>query len=654
MTLHSIPRTVGDMANLNLLPKDWTIDKDGKTYAYGTKWLPIRPIKGRETIIPRPRYDIEMLCFKSLRGLQCPKGFIRPPGVRTAYDHYKSISDEIWGVEDSIWPFEWNPYSERMLEFKLKYNFLMICGHQRSGKSDFIAHWLNNNFLFDPYNTKCLATSLTLKSARGKIWGKISECWQQACRRIAQIYGLPATEGEKYMPGKLLNAGIIKYSMGGVETEQAGLELVPGDETKARESSEKIQGYHRNRMFAGLDELASLSHGLMKTVKTNIFTDDQADVTGSFNPDSFFDPAGIACEPVNGGYKILTPDLMDWKIAGGWCIRFRGSSSPNMTGAGERYKYLLSREEYENKKAEMGEKSKEFCKMYEGTFSTTGTVEAIYDENEIIQYRGQQSITTDRLWYEEPQGCSFLDASYSHGGDWAAMAIGKLGWAKINEKRILVLEIQGDPIRLDADIDVKKDKSEQVVAAYIAKNKELGIQPKNSGVDISGNPTIYSLIARDWSKDILQLNFGETASENPISRTDHRPAKERYVRKVSEIWYAGKPLIRSEQLKGLTPTVILEMCNRTYKEVNGRIQVESKDDMRERSLRSPDNADAVLGLAYLCRDRMGLVAEERSAGVKTGSAYRRGAIAPKVARNLAKCTSKLSYQYGNGKALWRR
>lgn len=993
------------MKTLILAPKEGSIDSDGRKFRYGTWWRAVRPLSGRDELMPRPDYDIDMLCFKKLRGFPVPKGFELPPGVLDAKHHFMRMTDEIFQAENSIWPFEWNPYSIRMLEAKLQHPFLMIAGHGGSGKclapntrvlkhdgsiilakdvkvgdvlmgddsrprnvvntrpgrsnmvritpffgepfecnddhvltlkksgsswkkgknvgakvgsimditvkdylsrgqyfknrwklfsipikfkrqdvefdpqiygiwlgdgstgkphitcsdkevevkefvtsyfnnlgyrvkrgqyghddcptlmmspsakggkegrnpflnfvresspdgkkrilkrylinsrenrmkllagiidsdghaangmyyeiassyeglkddiiylarslgfrvscvkrfvkcngkqcatyrinvcgnvteiptlrkkckpkskisrtqdctgfkieqlgegdwsgfqvdgngryllgdcivthnSEFIALWMVINYLCDPFHTKGLATSITLKSARGKIWGKISECWQQTYRQLARFYGITPIDGEKYLPGKLLAQGIIKYSFDGVETEQAGLELVPGDSDASKASCEKIQGYHRERILAGLDELSALDHSVMNTIESNLFTNPHLDVTGAFNPDSFFDPGGIACTPYypekenGGGWTALPPDAMEWPIRRGWCIRFKGSSSPNMEQDGNKYPYLLSRDEYEKQKILLGAKSKEFCKMYEGFWSTEGSNTAIYDENEFFQYKAQEKV--DKKWLEVPTPCSFMDPSFAHGGDSAVLAFGLLGLARINGRSRKVLQLDGAPVRLDADIDVKKDKVEQIVEKYIRLNKQRGVAPKHSGIDFSGaGKAMYSLIARDWSADILQVDFGESASDLPLSHTDRRPAKDQYVRKVSEIWYHGKPLIRSEQLKGLTPDVIKEMITRNYETVAGKIKVEPKDKMKERTQKSPDNADAALGLAYLCRERMGLVAAERAMVEQSGQGYRVRTPAQKVAMNLAKCINP-GLVYGDGSKLWRK
>jgi hypothetical protein len=82
---------------------------------------------------------------------------------------------------------------------------------------------------------------------------------------------------------------------------------------------------------------------------------------------------------------------------------------------------------------------------------------------------------------------------------------------------------------------------------------------------------------------------------------------------MSEIWYVGKELIRSGQLKGLDPDTVTEMCARTYDEKNGKVVVEPKDKMKKRTKKSPDRADSLFVTLHLARMRHNLKSTEKAA-----------------------------------------
>ena len=65
--------------------------------------------------------------------------------------------------------------------------------------------------------------------------------------------------------------------------------------------------------------------------------------------------------------------------------------------------------------------------------------------------------------------------------------------------------------------------------------------------------------------------------------------------------------MQSGQLKGINAALGVELCSRSYKTKDrGRVQVESKLDMKRRIGKSPDLGDAALLCLEVCRRRMNL------------------------------------------------
>jgi len=531
------------------------------------------------------------------------------PGFISRFEHYKRWVTEIWGQEDSIWPFEWNPNAERIIELKMSEKILMVAGCASSGKTEAICVWGITNFLLDPFATKVLVTSVSLKSSRGKIWGSISECWQQAGMAIAKSYGADITNWEQWLPGKLLQQGIIKYSLEGTETEKAGLELIAGDVSKAKDSAAKVQGYKRDRLIGILDEVATLDHGLVNTFNSNIRANPNADITGAFNPECHFDPAGKMCEPENG-WSSVDLDSMEWRAKGGaYVLRLDGHKSPNVVAGYAKFRGLLREEELEDAKIKWGENSKQYYQMYRGFWSPTGSLDCIYSEGEILAWQCDHKV--DKEWIQPPTPCAFLDPSFSHGGDRAMAIYGQLGLARINGVTKKVLNIK-EIEQLDRGIFESEDKPTRLAHIYkdwcIARN----ISPEHAGVDSTGSQ-FYSILSAIWSPRVLQVNFGAGPSDKPVTKSEG-PAKNHYAKKVDELWWAPKSLMRMGQIKGMTAELIVELTSRTSgkdTQQRDKIKVESKEKMKERTLRSPDLGDAFCGLVDVARFRMGFVTLER-------------------------------------------
>jgi hypothetical protein len=163
--------------------------------------------------------------------------------------------------------------------------------------------------------------------------------------------------------------------------------------------------------------------------------------------------------------------------------------------------------------------------------------------------------------------------------------------------------------RMVIDATSKDPVSYQLAKQIKEKCEAKNILPTHVAIDSTGAGTPFcDIVSVTWSPEILRVNFGGSASDSSVSLTDFTPAKEKYHDRVSEIWYAGKELLRQGQLKGIPPELMSEMTTRKYgiTGVKKRIYVESKADMKLRTLKSPDIADAAFILVTLCRERFGL------------------------------------------------
>jgi len=209
-----------------------------------------------------------------------------------------------------------------------------------------------------------------------------------------------------------------------------------------------------------------------------------------------------------------------------------------------------------------------------------------------------------------------LDPSFTHFGDKAVFVVGKVGkaydpLAKTEQK---VFERVATYV-LDNDItDTSIDKNEWVVALVKQKMQQHRIKPENLSMDSTGGGTAFSsLLRRDIGTGFLDVIFNESASDMKFSSSDKRTGKERFVNMMSEIWFVGKELIRSGQVRGLDPDTIIEMTSRTYEEKNAKVQVEPKAKMKSRTKKSPDRSDALFVCLHLARLRHGLSSTERAA-----------------------------------------
>jgi hypothetical protein len=157
--------------------------------------------------------------------------------------------------------------------------------------------------------------------------------------------------------------------------------------------------------------------------------------------------------------------------------------------------------------------------------------------------------------------------------------------------------------------DKKRTRTEQIVQQFKDACDADGVEPWCCAFDKSGAGGPFGdVVAMSWSPEVLGVQFGGKASELPVSISDNTLSSDRYVNRVSELWFGAKELIRTGQFKGVDRELAKEMCARKYSTKKGtslRMEVESKTDMKARTGASPDLADAAMILIELCRQRFG-------------------------------------------------
>lgn len=482
--------------------------------------------------------------------------------------------------------------------------------NHNSGKTETLALIGAMWFFLFPKDTKVIVTSTTVAAAKDKVWGKIKLIWIH----------LEKYFGPNIVPGKLVDSqNRIRFEHNGVKSETRGIVLLASESSSEKESADKLQGTKAERMIVMGDEFATLKHSLLNTVLNNLTANKQCKLAGAFNPNSFYDPGGIISRP-KGGWSTVTEDDIEWETEiepfglKGYCIRFDGEKSPNVVLGEERWKGLLTLEKLQQI-GPIGTKTKGYYEQIRGYWSPAGDLDSIYTETEIVKYGADRPVTT---WVEPPVMVAALDPGFVHGGDRAALAIGKSGVA-VNvdtQTRQKVFELTHIYV-LDDDITNKTiSKVEWVVKLTKEKLKEHGVDIRNFAIDATGGGEPFSaLIARDIGMGFINVCFSGRASDMPVSRNDNRKGSERFFNMASELWYVGRELVRTGQLRGLKPDVVAELCARTYKEKANVVQIESKKDMRLRTKKSPDLGDSALLCLHVARVRHGLSSNEKAAVV---------------------------------------
>jgi hypothetical protein len=536
---------------------------------------------------------IELAMFREKMAERMPRNL---GGVGPSW-HFKAIAMSLWPEEsvDGSPHFIWNSWADRMLRAACKYRYLALAGSGGFGKSEFFAIWLIVNFLCDPANTICLATSITVSVSKKKLWGKVVTFW---------------TPLEKLgFPGKLVDSlHIIRYvDENGIpiKGDLAGIALVVGERKKEKEAVGRLLGIHQERVIFVADDLTELSEAVTEAAIYNMSRGcSWFQFVGIANPYSLFDPFGKFATPKDGDWQKINVDMDEWETERGICLHFDALKNPRITEGDERLVWMDTQEAIDREIEVHGGNSSSFWRMYRGFWCPSGVTELIYTEIEIVNAGANRPAE----WIDPARvtRVCFLDPSFTSGGDRTVAYLGSFGIAKGGFK---TLQYDNYEIFKDDVTDRAQTRSEQVIRWWKNLCDSNQVSPRHAGFDSTGAGGPFGdLVDILWSKEVLKVHFAGAASEKSVSAYDPTPCNQRYYNKVAEIWYGPKEAMRSGQIRGLCSEVIQEMCMRkkTEKiETQILIRIESKREMMVHTEKSPDLADAAMGLYELCCERLG-------------------------------------------------
>lgn len=558
---------------------------------YGLEWHPLG--KGKHSI-PMPDVAIERAILADYDYLS------QQPGAELLEwkEHFQIFVNIIWGRPECTEPFHWNPYSLRMLDGAVKHKMIGLCGHASSGKTRFGAVWGLAHFIIFK-KCKVFFTSTTITEAQSRIWGDVEMYWHDAVKFL----------GQQNMPGKLVSSKHkIVGILNGQYSDKVGCAVIAsGDSAKDAES--KI-GFKMNRVILIADELPLMRHELYAKVVGNLKSNDYFQMMGIGNLTDIFDPFGVFVEPEDG-WDSISEEFEEWKTKGnGYCLRFNGEKSPNVRAGKKLYPGLLTEEGLRDIREDKGYRTPEYYRMVLSFPCPTGDVNCIYTANEFT-FNKCESMAVN--WVDMPQKIAFLDPAFSKGGDRAAIAICEIGEAYLGSNNqcrqtLKMIEVK-DLMKETKAGNTEKDINEQLAELFIKECNTHSIPVHNRGVDATGGGSPFAtILAIKGGHGTLLVSFAGAASDKIISHTDKKKGKDRFKNKVSELWYVGKEFIKSGQIRGLTKELMQELCVRKYKEVQDKVVVQSKTELKQATNgKSCDFGDAWVGCIEIARERFGFM-----------------------------------------------
>ncbi len=527
--------------------------------------------------------------------------------------HFRKIVELLWGKNNPNKRFIWHPWAEEMNEAVHRNPWdgsadphTAISGCGKSGKTEFMGVFALVNWMVAPERTLVLCTSTDLKAARKRIWGAIV-AYFDALQNRPENWRLVDSQGV-----------IRLVSENGAVDDRCGLSLLAGERRHERDSIGKIIGSHNDRVFLLADELAELSPAILEAAFSNLTTNPFFQIVAASNFKNRYDPFGEFAEPVEG-YDAITIESEGWQTKYGHCIRLDGMKSPNLSLPKEIWP-VYNRKNLESHKKELGENTAGFWRMCRSFEAPIGVDDALYSESDFLAGNAYGPCE----WADIPIRVSSMDPAFTQGGDrciqWF-MEYGKRrdGVMTIRPYKMMVLR---------ENVTLKKRTRNFQIADQFKNNCiDEGVDPEHAALDATGAGAVLAdIIWESWSTKVLRVDFSGAPSTMLVDGT--KTAKDKYDRKVSELWGIGAEFLRYGQWRGITHDLARELKARMKTEIKGpmglRIKVETKPEMKKRLGFSPDEADGFLVGVHLCRERLNAVpGTGQSLRVKTDNSWQK-------------------------------
>jgi hypothetical protein len=513
----------------------------------------------------KDRQAIELWCFAN-----------NPPLGLGRYQHLRNAIDAIWNRADPN-TYIWNDWSELMQRTFAENRWVTVTGPAASWKTTSAAIYALSCFYADPANTVVIVTSTTLDGLRRRIWKEISKY-----HRLRPLYG-----------NIIQSRNCIQYRKG---HDDAGIFGLATDKGEIDKAIGKIIGFHAQKMFVFVDEMPYTPEAIVEACVNLESGSKVFEFKGLGNADDHLDPHGRMCEP-KSGWDSIDVESEQWQTRRGVCIHLDGLKSPNIRDKTRVYPGLLTQADIDTTAEVYSVDSPQFWQMRRGFWAPEGIQKTVLSMPMI----NRSGAAGDCSFDTEVIPCAGLDPAFE-GDDRCVLRFGRCG--DVNGKKTLRLEHK---IFIKARIKPDDPIHYQIVREVMEACKMEGVSPYYFGLDSTGEGGgLASIFQKEWSREILCVEFGGRPSRNPVSSTNPKRADEEYDRRVTELWFFFRLLLLNGQIRGLDDEAATEFCRRWWDMRGNLVVLETKARMKDRTRRSPDEADAVVVLAQVAAARCGL------------------------------------------------
>ena len=472
--------------------------------------------------------------------------------------HLKRAARELLDIE-------WNPWLDIICNAYANYTYIAALGCASSGKT-FGFHLMGFlDYAADPRNTQMICTTTNVMGLKTRMWSIVTDFYNKM---------QPSGWSIRVSPHMMIKSSghDDKHSIRGVPIEKSSDEQATVD---------RLIGAHTRRVVWVVDEATSAPPAVLKAWNNMATGTKHKRLVLLGNPDDQHDSLGTFCTPING-WDSVNEDTVTWEFIynneKGIAIHFDGLLSPNLRFREDKWPYLFGHEAINRYKGR--EQELEYWRFCRGWFADNSIVPRVMNMEQIDQNKSREPV----MWMGTYKRFLALDPAF--GGDRAVLRMLKYGE---DITGLMVMENEKTwEIPINAKGIITQQLYEAVMDKAVAYNIDtIGIDSTSEGSGICDYLEMHSQMK------VKRIEFGGSASDNPVSPADPTPCSQIYRKKVTELWFSvAKNLNRIRNLD--TPTCI-ELCSRYYRKTTSipeKIEVETKKEMRDRFGKSPDYADS--------------------------------------------------------------
>lgn len=502
--------------------------------------------------------------------------------------HYRRLQELLWPEDDH------HRWSDLILSEILNNTITAILGPKDSGKTRCASKYALTDYFCFPSETMILISSTDIRGLELRVWGDLKSMFQRA------------KEKYDWLPGHMIDS---KHSIctdnlreDEVRDMRKGIVCIPCMTSGgAFIGLGKFQGIKQKRRRHIGDEMALMRPAMMESIPNMNSGDFKGVYVG--NPIGQGDPLDKVSEPKDGWGtegEITRTTVWENRFIKGRTINLVGTDCPNFDFPQDQpihFPYLINQKSIDAVSAFYGKDSLQYYSQCLGIRKPGLNARRVITRHLCEQHHALEPA----VWLgEDTTRIAAVDAAYGAiGGDRCVGGHVEFG-KDVNSQIILTVH---PPVVIPVSV-MKGETPEDQIARFMKEYCEQnGIPAENLFYDSTGRGALGTSFARIWSPYVNPVEFGGKATDRPVT-ADHfifdrttntqrlKRCDEHYSKFVTELWWSVRYIIESGQMRNLPESVMEEGCMREWKMVRGdKIEIETKDDMKERMGRSPDEFD---------------------------------------------------------------